>query len=84
MDDVRYVQPIAMHASNDGFLIVRDETRHWFLWFGDDARGLEEIPSSLATWMRLRPEMDDMPAPHLWFDLSSLPLASVPEPRLPS
>ena len=74
MTGAAYVQPIASHKDIASYLIVRDSDDHWFLWAGNDDQGLTEIPESTALWMRLRPEIEDLPMPRFWFDASSLPL----------
>lgn len=72
------VQPVAGHIHISSYLIVRDVEDRWFLWIGDDDRGLIEIPLALASWMRNRPEIEDLPLPRLWFESSSLPISDLP------
>ena len=75
MLDAVFVQPIAGHSHISSYLIVRDADDRWFLWIGNDERGLLEIPTTLAIWLRKRPEIEDLPLPRLWFESSSLPIS---------
>lgn len=68
-----YIQPNAFHREAPERLILRDEPGNWYLWFGDTATGLTEIPETLARWMMARPEMDLMPTPRMWFEPDALP-----------
>jgi hypothetical protein len=75
-----YVQPVAGHTDVSGYLIVRDGDNRWFLWRGNDEEGLTEISESTATWMRKRAEIEDFPAPRLWFEVETLPLTGQLDP----
>lgn len=70
-----YVQPIASHQEFPERLLLRDNTGQCFIWFGD-GREMEAIPAPLTEWILSRPEMYLLHSPVLWFDTSSLPLAS--------
>lgn len=71
-----FFQPVAGHIDASSYLIVRDTTDRWFLWVGRDDESLIEIPKTTAAWIRQRPEVEDIPAPLFWFEVSSLPLTS--------
>lgn len=71
-----YVQLVAIHREFPERLLLRDGEGQCYLWHGDGS-DMEEISGSLASWITERPEIDQMQAPLLWFDPTSLPL-SVP------
>ena len=73
MSPTKYVQPVAHHQDVPERLLLRDEGGQWFLWMGD-GRDLEAIPTGLAIWMLDRPEMRLLGRPHMWFEVSCLPL----------
>lgn len=83
MPEATYVQPVAFHTINPDLLVVRDPERRWYLWMGSEDEGLIEIPAATATWMRMRPEIEDLPLPRLWFEPSALPLSACPDSTLP-
>ena len=73
MSSTMYLQPIASHEEYPERLLLRDEQDQWYLWSGD-GRDIEAIPSELAAWVSDRPEIRLLQRPHMWFELSCLPL----------
>ncbi|MBA2776650.1 MAG: hypothetical protein H0U31_07970 [Chloroflexia bacterium] len=76
---IHYVRPVAYHRSDADKLLLKDEQDRWYLWRGDDA-GLIEIERAMAQWIYERPEIFPAWAPHMWFDVTTLP-ATADRPR---
>ncbi|HVL24415.1 MAG TPA: hypothetical protein VM450_10020 [Thermomicrobiales bacterium] len=73
MSSTTYLQPIASHEDYPERLLLRDGEDQWYLWTGD-GQEIEAIPARLAAWIADRPEMRLLQRPHMWFELSCLPL----------
>ena len=73
MSSTMYVQPIASHEDYPERLLLRDGDDHWYLWRGD-GQEIEPTSAELAAWVLDRPEMRLLPRPHMWFEVSCLPL----------
>lgn len=70
-----YVRPVAYHRFETDRLLLKDESDAWYLWLGDES-GLIEIERAMAQWIYQRPEIFPVSGPPMWFDVTSLPLAS--------
>jgi len=70
-----YLRPIAHHRDAPERLLLKDETGAWFLWYGDGSE-LIDVSDELATWILERPEMIALGGHYMWFEHSSLPVAS--------
>lgn len=86
MLDSVYVCPVACHRDVSERLLIMDPDGSWFLWMGDcGIPELIEIPRRLAGWIAVHPHMIRIAplaeAPHMWFDISSLPVTPVPTER---
>lgn len=70
-----FLQPVAVHASDETRMIACDPDGGWWLWHGDRPKEpLEAIPVALAGWMLRRPELRAMVQPLFWFPPDALPV----------
>jgi len=79
-----FLQPVAVHGSDETRMIVRDPDGSWWLWNGArPTRRLEAIPVALAAWMIRRPEMRMMMQPRFWFPPDALPMRAEIDAAVP-
>ncbi|MBA2752939.1 MAG: hypothetical protein H0U40_00560 [Chloroflexia bacterium] len=77
-----YVQVVAQHRLYPSRLLVRCAEGSFGLWFGDDpTAAIEAIDDGLAAHLESAHVVRPLPAPHLWFHLSDLPLVPAQAPR---
>ncbi len=77
-----YVQVVAQHRLFPSRLLVRCAEGSYALWFGDDpAATITETEDGLAAYLESAHVVRPLPAPHLWFHLSDLPLVPAQAPR---
>ncbi|HEV2074495.1 MAG TPA: hypothetical protein VGR29_12770 [Thermomicrobiales bacterium] len=82
MPNTVYVCPVACHREFGERLLVRDPDGAWFLWMGDGGMPeLIRVPARLAGWIADHPHMVPVASPgevpHMWFEVSSLPVTPV-------